>query len=160
MKRLVLISMLGIAGCLVDNALKAVDSVPRAISESSRRKAVAPWVGRYRFLECAPTAPDACWSYDVAIDSSGTATVRADGPDLAIHVVSKPESEDGTLRLPFAYYIDGNPDDGYIHAPFEKRRGFPAGELLATMGRARDGRTCLVFAALRSSLRSRMVCAP
>jgi hypothetical protein len=160
MKRLVLATVLGLTGCVVDTALKAVDSVPRAVSEASRKRAVSPWAGRYLFLECSPSSAAVCWSYEVVLDSSGTATVRADGADLAIHVTSKPEAEGASLRLPFAYYNDGNPDDAFFHSPFERRKGFSAGELLATIGRDRTGRACLVFGALRSPLGSRVVCVP
>jgi hypothetical protein len=158
MKRFVLVSALALSACVVDQAIKAVDSVPRAVSEASRTHAVSPWAGRYLFSECRPTAPDACWTYDVVVDSSGTATVRADGAGFAVHVTSKPEVEQGSLTLPFEYYIDGNPDDAFFHAPFVKRKGFDAGELLATIVHGRDGRRCLVFAALRSPLGSRAVC--
>jgi hypothetical protein len=142
---------LGPAGCIVDVPFKLAD----AASEASRRHGVSPWTGHYVFSECRPDATDACWTYDVFVDSEGDAAVRADGPDLAIHVVSKPEVEDGALRLPFHHYIDGNPDDDVIHLPFQKRSGFPAGELLGAIG---PDRRCLAFAALRSPLASRRVC--
>jgi hypothetical protein len=142
---------------VVDTAIKAVDAVPRAISENSRKNAVAHWTGRYVFSECRPDAPEACWKYDVVLDASGDANVLADGPNLAVHVVAKPEVDDGALQLPFHHYIDGNPDEG-IHLPFQKHKGFPAGELLAVIRRLADGRSCLVFAALRSPAGSRGVC--
>jgi hypothetical protein len=160
MKPLVLATLLGLTGCIVDTALKAVDSVPRAVGEASRKRAVSPWAGRYLFSECSLASPGVCWTYDVLLDSSGTATVRADGAGLSVHVTSKPEAEGASLRLPFAYYNDGNPDDGFIHSPFERRKGFSAGELLATIGRDPTGRACLAFGALRSPLGSRVVCAP
>jgi hypothetical protein len=157
---LVITATLGAEGCVVDQTLKAVDSVPRAVSEASRKSSVSPWRGRYVFSECRPNAPDACWTYEIVVDSEGTATVRADGAELAIHVMSKPEVEDGALRLPFTYYLDGNPDDAFFHSPFGQRKGFGAGALLATIGRNREGRQCLLLAALRSPLGSRIVCAP
>jgi hypothetical protein len=152
--------LLGSTGCVVDAAFKVADGVPRAVGEAHRKRVVAPWAGRYFFAECRPDAPEMCWTYDVIVDSSGMATVRADGADLAIHVTSKPEVEQGALSLEFDYYIDGNPDRAFFHAPFVKREGFGAGERLATLGIARDGRRCLVFASLRSPLGSRWLCAP
>jgi hypothetical protein len=164
MNRVVLAAgALALTGCVVDRVvdtgIKAVDGVPRAIGEASRTHSVSAWTGSYSFLECRPNAPDICFTYEIVVDSSGDATVRADGADLAIHVTSKPEVDDGSLQLPFAYYIDGNPDDGFFHSPFEKRKGFAAGQLLATMRHDHDGRGCLLFVALRSPLGSRMLCA-
>jgi hypothetical protein len=159
MTRFVLAAAFSVTGCVVDATLKAADSVPRAISEASRRHALSRWAGRYLFSECRPDAPGICWTYEILLDGSGTATVRADGADLAIHVASKAETEDGTLRLPFEYYVDGNPDDAFFHVPFAERKGFRAGELLATIGNDREGRWCFVFGSLRSPLGTRMICA-
>jgi hypothetical protein len=145
-------------GCPVDVALKTADSVPRAVSEASRKHDVAPWAGRYYFTECAPNAPQpTCWVYDVVVDSDGMATVRADGPQVSTHVRSEPEVDDGFLLLKFQSYIDGNPDPP-VHLPFSGREGFNAGALLATIGHDRAGHWCLVFKELQSPLRSRVVC--
>jgi hypothetical protein len=142
-------------GCVVDTAIKAVDSVPRTISEASRAHSVSPWTGRYLFSECAPQ--QSCWTYDVVVDGSGDATVRADGIDLAIHVNAKPEVDGASLTLPFDSYIDGNPESA-LHLPFAKPKGFRRGELLGRIGRSSTGGWCLAFGALRSPIATRMLC--
>jgi hypothetical protein len=151
----------GASGCVVDQALKVGDAVPRAISEASRKQGLAPYAGRYTFSECRADAPTTCFTYDIDLDSSsGTATIRADGPDLAIHVLSDAEAEEGgVIKLPFRQYIDGNPDDSFFHLPFEDRPGFHGYEMLGKLGHDRDGHRCLVFEALKSPLGSRWVCA-
>jgi hypothetical protein len=150
----------GTQACVVDQAIKAADAAPRAVSEASRKQGLAPYTGRYVFTECKPDAPSTCWTYDIELDSSGNATVRADGPELAVHVTSDAEARDGgAIKLPFGHYIDGNPDDSVVHLPFEHREGFHGYELLGTLGHDREGHRCFIFAALRSPLGSRFVCA-
>jgi hypothetical protein len=142
-------------GCAVDYAIKAADSVPRAISESSRASSVASWTGRYVFSECA--SQQVCWSYEIVVDGSGDATVRADGADLAIHVNAKPEVDGAALRLPFDSYIDGNPEPT-VHLPFSKPKGFRRGEVLGRIGRSATGGWCLAFAGLRSPRATKILC--
>jgi hypothetical protein len=158
-----LVGLLGLPatpGCAVDYALKAVDSLPRAASEAARRRSVSAWAGQYVFSECAPVgSPPACWTYDVVLGEGGMASVKADGPQLAIHAMARPTVDDGFLLLPFEYYLDGAPDRPFFHLPFHKEEGFGSGELLARMGQDRAGRICLVFAAIRSPLHTRAVCA-
>jgi len=139
----------------VDYAIKAADSVPRAISESSRTHSVSPWTGRYVFSECTPQ--QICWTYEIVVDGSGDATVRADGTDLAIHVNAKPEVDGASLILPFDSYIDGNPEPA-VHLPFTKPKGFRRGELLGRIGRSGTGGWCLQFGALRSPMATKMLC--
>jgi uncharacterized protein DUF5991 len=145
----------GALGCVVDQTIKAVDSVPRAISESSRAHSVSSWTGRYVFSECTPQ--QICWTYDIVVDGSGDATIRADGADLAIHVNAKPEVDGQSLTLPFDSYIDGNPEP-VVHLPFSKPKGLRRGELLGRIGRSSTGGWCLAFAALRSPMATRMLC--
>jgi len=147
-------ALIVLSGCVVDNAIKVVDSAPRAVSEAARSHAVAPWSGRYVFSECAQ--PQVCWTYDIVIDQS-MATVRADGPNLAIHVNARPTVEDNMLQLPFESYIDGKPDRS-LHLPFQHPEGFQGGALLARIGRNNIGRWCLLFGALQSPMRSRFIC--
>ena len=142
-------------GCVVDQTIKAVDSVPRAISESSRAHSVSSWTGRYLFSEC--TAQQTCWTYDIVVDGSGDATVRADGAELAVHVNAKPEADGAELTLPFDSYIDGNPEP-VVHLPFAKPKGFRRGELLGRIGRSQAGGYCLAFGALRSPMATKMLC--
>jgi len=153
--RWTLICAIGAFGCVVDQTIKAVDSVPRAISESSRAHSVSSWTGRYVFTECTPQ--QICWTYDIVVDGSGDATVRADGSDLAIHVNAKPEVDGATLTLPFDSYIDGNPEPT-VHLPFAKPKGFRRGELLGRIGRNNAGVWCIAFAALRSPMNTRVLC--
>jgi hypothetical protein len=149
------VAALAALGCVVDQTLKAVDSVPRAISESSRAHSVKSWTGRYVFSECTPE--QVCWNYEIVVDGSGDATVRADGANLAIHVRAKPEADGASITLPFESYIDGNPDPAF-HPPFYKWKGYHRGDLLGRLGHSQTGGFCLGFGALRSPRGSRMLC--
>jgi hypothetical protein len=155
---LVIVILLGTPGCPVDVALKAVDSVPRAVSEASRMRESSKWAGRYAFSECAPDATQRCWTYVVDVGRDGNATVRADGEGLAVHVRSKPEVDEGALLLPFDSYIDGAPDRPLLHLPGAEKIGFEAGDLLGGVKHDRSGRPCLVLRELRSPIGSRVLC--
>lgn len=153
-----------LVGCLVgckDVVHGAVDDVPRSIRNASRARAASAWAGTYVFSECAPSPPPApCWAYEVVVTSSGTATLKADGGDMATHVNATPRvMENETLRLAFESYIDGGPGPTFFQLGPINKQGFDKGEVLATMGRDRAGRMCLAFGALASKLATKMACA-